>query len=73
MSIYELLDQLTIQGGYVIKYWDDKICDTVTVAAGSDFEYEHWEIDDKIKTADISYMYAIDGILNIEIEWNTED
>ena len=73
MSIQELLDQFTIQGGYIIKYWDDEKCDCVTLAHGTDFEYEHWEIDDKIKTADISYMYAIDGILNIEIEWDTEE
>jgi hypothetical protein len=73
MSIQELLYQFTIQGAYIIKGWDDEICDCVTLVEGSDFECEQWDIDDKILNADISYMYAIDDVLNIEIEWNTED
>lgn len=68
MCIREMLDQFEIQGGYHIKKWNDNICDCVTVAKGSDFECDKWDIDEDIMESKIAYMYAIDGVLNIELE-----
>lgn len=68
MTIQDLIDQFEIQGAYCIKEWDDEICDCGVLAIGKDFEYEKWNIDDDILNRKISYMYAIDGVLNIELE-----
>ena len=68
MCIREMNDQFEIQGAYHIKKWNDTICDCVTVAKGSDFECDRWDIDDDIMESKIAYMYAIDGVLNIEVE-----
>lgn len=68
MTIQDLIDQFTIQGGYIIKMWNDEAEDSVTLAEGSDFEYEHYKIKSKYLNKRITYMYAVDGVLNIEVE-----
>lgn len=68
MCIRELNDQFEIQGAFHIKMWDDAICDCVTLAKGSDFECDRWDINDEIFERKIAYMYAVDGVLNIEVE-----
>ena len=68
MCIRELNDQFEIQGKFHIKMWDDESEDCVTLVEGSDFEIDRWEIDEDILERKITYMYAIDGVLNIELE-----
>ena len=68
MTIQDLIDQFEIQGAFHIKMWDDAICDYVTLAKGSDFECDRWDIDEEVLERKIGYMYAIDGVLNIEVE-----
>lgn len=67
MSIRELIDQIEIQGAYHIKQWDDNGENCITLAKGEDFECENWDIKDEYLEKKISYMYAIDGVLNIEV------
>lgn len=68
MCIRELLEQFDIQGAYYIKAWNDNDVDYETLAKGDDFECEHWDMMDEILERKITYMYAIDGVLNIEVE-----
>lgn len=68
MCIRELIDQFEIQGAYRIKVWDDDEWDCVTLASGSDFECDKWDIDEEILERKITYMYTTDGCLNIEVE-----
>ena len=68
MTIQDLIEQFEIQGAFIIKMWDDAKFDNVTLANGSDFECDRWDIDEEILERKISYMYAVDGVLNIEVE-----
>lgn len=68
MCIRELIDQFEIQGAYHIRAWKNNIDDYITLAKGEDFECEKWDIDEDILERKITYMYAIDGILIIELE-----
>ena len=68
MTIQDLIDQFEIQGAYCIKEYDCETEDCIVLADGHDFECEYWKIDDEIKNSRISYMYAVDGVLNIEVE-----
>ena len=68
MCIRELIDQFEIQGVFIIKVFDNDEWDCVTLAKGSDFECDRWNIDEEILERKISYMYAVDGCLNIEVE-----
>jgi hypothetical protein len=68
LSIQDLIDQFTIQGGYEVKCWDEDIQDTVTFAQGTDFECEVYTLSENLRSKPIRYMYAIDGVLNIEID-----
>ena len=69
MTIQELIDQFDIQGAFHIKRWDDDLCDCVTLAKGTDFECDKWKIEEDILYKKIEYLYAVDGVLNFEIEW----
>ena len=69
MTIQELIDQFEIQGAFNIKRWDDDSCDCVSLSSGDDFECDKWQIDDDILNRKISYMYAVDGVLQFELEW----
>ena len=68
MTIQDLIDQFEIQGGYCIKEYDWEKEDCIVLAEGHNFECEKWKIDDGILNSRISYMYAVDGVLNIEVE-----
>ena len=68
MSIRELIDQFEIQGKFCIKTWDDEICDCGVLSIGNDFECDKWDIDEDILERKITYMYAVGGCLNIEVE-----
>ena len=68
MTIQDLIDPFEIQGGFHIKRWNDAACDCVTLAKGNDFECDKWKIKDKILNRKITYMYAIDSVLYIEVE-----
>ncbi len=67
MTIQDLIGQFEIQGAFHIKVWDDDIYDYVTLAKGGDFECDKWDIADEILERKITYMYAVDGVLNIEL------
>ena len=67
MTIQDLIDQFEIQGAYHIKMWDDNIDDDITFAKGEDFECDKYKIDYEILDKKIDYMYAVDGVLNIEV------
>lgn len=69
MTIQELIDQFEVQGAFRIKEWDCEKEDYIILAEGHDFECDKWDIDDDIiEKSKIAYMYAIDGVLNIEVE-----
>lgn len=68
MNIRELIEKFEIQGNYKIKAWNDDIEDYVTLADGVDFEYEYHEIKEEYLERKITYMYAIGGVLIIEVE-----
>ena len=70
MTIQDLIDQFEIQGGYCIKYWRDDWNDYAVLADGDDFECEKWEFTEECLNTKISFMYAVDGVLNIELEWD---
>lgn len=69
MTIQDLIDQFEIQGAYCIKRWRDDWDDYAVFAEGKDFEYEKWNLKEDCLDSAISYMYAIDGVLHIELEW----
>ena len=69
MTIQELIDQFCIQGVYCIKRWIEDWNDYKILAKGEDFEYECHKLNEDCMNSKISYMYAVDGVLNIELEW----
>lgn len=68
MTIQDLIDQFEIQGAYCIKRWEDDWNDYAILAKGKDFEYEKRKLKEDYLNAKISFMYAVDGILHIELE-----
>lgn len=68
MCIRELDEQFEIQGMFHIKVWKDELSDYETLAKGKDFECDRWEIDEDVLERKIAYMYAVDRVLNIEVE-----
>lgn len=68
MTIQDLIDQFEIQGAYRIKEWSYREDDYIILAKGSDFECEYWTIANSVKERKITYMYAVNGVLNIEVE-----
>lgn len=68
MSIRDLIDQFEIQGAFLIKKWSDKYETYTTLAEGDSFEYEKHKIKNKYLDAEITYMYAVDNVLNIEVK-----
>ena len=67
MNIRDLMDQFEIQGKFEIKTYDDDYDDVITLAKGNDFECERHKIRESILDAEIIYMYAVDGVLIIEV------
>lgn len=68
MTIQDLIDQFYIQGAYCIKEYDWEEEDCIILAEGHDFECERWDIDNGILNSRVTCMYAVDGVLNIEVE-----
>ena len=68
MTIQDLIDQFNIQGAFCIKRWEDDWNDYAKFAEGHDFESEHCKLNEYCLGSKISYMYAVDGVLNIELE-----
>lgn len=68
MTIQDLIDQFEIQGAFCIKEYDWEKEDVIILAEGHDFECEYYDIDDGILNSRINYMYAVDGVLNIEVQ-----
>lgn len=66
MTIRDMTEQFTIQGMYCVKKWIDDLNDCVIFAEGNDFECEYRNLE--CLDNEIIYMYALDGILNIEIK-----
>ena len=69
MTIKDLTEQFSIQGAYHIKAWNDVTETYITIASGTDFEMEYYVIENKCFDLKITYMYAVDGVLNIEVEY----
>lgn len=68
MTIQELIDQFEIQGAYCIKKWIEEDDDYDVLAQGEVFECEYYDINEEYMNTKIDYMYAVDGVLNIELE-----
>lgn len=68
MCINELSEQFEIQGRFIIKVWKDDISDYEILAKGKDFELDKLEINEEILEREITYMFANDGVLNIEVK-----
>ena len=71
MTIQDLIDQFEIQGAYCIKRWIEKDNDYVVLIKGDYFECEYGvfkHINKAVLNAKIAYMYAVDVVLNIEVE-----
>ena len=68
MTIYELINYFEIQGAFIIYWWDYRVNDRVILAKGGDFESENYKINTRMLNKKINYMYAVGGVLNIEVE-----
>mgnify|MGYP003455485550 CR=1 FL=1 len=68
MTIQDLIDQFEIQGAYCIKEYDCEKEDCIVLAEGHDFECEHTSIDEQYLNCNITYMYVVNGALNIEVQ-----
>ena len=68
MCIRELLDQFEIEGEFVIKKYNNDIDTYIILSAGDQFEYQVWADDNGVLDRKITYMYAVDGVLTIEVE-----
>ena len=62
------MNSLKIQGCFIIKVWKDDISDYEILAKGKDFELDKLEINEEILEKEITYMFANDGVLNIEVK-----
>ena len=67
MSIQDLIDQFEIEGKFKIKVCNDDY-DYDVLAEGEFFNYDKSEINEDILGMEITYMYAVDGVLNIEVK-----
>lgn len=65
LTIQDLLDQFEIQGAYKVVAYNGETDEATIVAEG--YELKSYKIEDKYLDAEISYMYAEDNVLVIEI------
>lgn len=65
LTIQDLLDYFEIQGAYKVVAYNEETDETTIVAEG--YELKTFQIDDKYTDAEITYMYADDNVLVIEI------
>jgi hypothetical protein len=68
MTLRDLTNQFYIQGAYCIKRWVDEHDYYAVLAQGTDFECDYHKFNEAIWDMPITYMYAVDGVLNIEVE-----
>lgn len=68
MTIQDLINQFEIQGAYCIKMWRDDWNDYAKFAVGDNFESDRCNLKEDCLNSKITYIYAVDGVLNIEIE-----
>lgn len=68
MTIRELLDNFEIQGAFIVKVWNEDTNDCAILAEGEQFEYQIWHNDNEVLDRKITYMYAVDGTLVIEVK-----
>lgn len=68
MTLYDLLQTCNIQGSYIIKAWDDRKDDYIVLQCGTDAEIELYNLSAYITDCRINYIYAVDGVLNIELK-----
>lgn len=65
LTIQDLLDRFEIQGAYKVVAYNGETDEATIVAEG--YELKSFEIEDRYADAEISYMYAEDNVLVIEI------
>lgn len=70
MTIQDMINQLTIQGAYCIKQWHEEDNDCVVLEEGQDFECEWYNFNDMVMNTKVGYMYVVDNVLMIELEWD---
>lgn len=68
MTIRDLINQFEIQGAYCIRRWRDDWNDCEKLAVGDDFESGKWNLKEDCLDSKITYMYALCGVLHIELE-----
>ena len=68
MTIRELLDQFGIEGKFIITTWNEKTEEDIILSKGEQAEYQIWNNDNGVLDRKIICMYAIDEVLNIEVE-----
>lgn len=71
LTIQDLKDKFEIQGAYRISTYNDDTDEVETLAEGHDFECEWHDIKEEYMNDMILYMFAVDGVLNIEIAYKT--
>lgn len=67
-TINDLKGQFAIQGAYCISEWNDIQERLETLAEGKDFESESYLIKKETLDSEILYMYALEGVLHIEVK-----
>lgn len=65
LTIQDLLDYFEIQGAYKVMAHNEETDEMMVVAEG--YELKSFKIEDKYADAEITYMYAEDNVLVIEI------
>lgn len=65
LTIQDLLDHFEIQGAYKVVVYNEGTDETTIAAEG--YDIKPFQIDDKYADAEITYMYADDNVLVIEI------
>lgn len=66
LTIQDLIERFEIQGAYKVIVYDDKTDKQMVVAEG--YEIRFSQMEDKYLDAEITYMYADDNVLVIEIK-----
>ena len=68
MTVFDILEQINVQGGFCIKVWNDAENDYIILASGQDIETEYRNIKENILNCGVKYLYAIDGNLVFELD-----
>lgn len=65
LTIRDLIEQFEIQGGYKVMAYNEETDEIMIVVEG--YEIRFAKLEDKYLDAEISYMYAEDNVLVIEV------